>query len=238
MLFSIAGAVLISDPAKMMGSQGKRFSWLGYTLALLSGVSFGLMFICTRKSRSASTLLLTVSAMGQRGMVCWILAGTPAVNDNSYIKLVASPGQAVGYLLLLIAVTIIGNSLASVGAKRCPAAISATLMTSVSMGVGYGAQIAIFQEMPNMLTLIGALLMLLSVVTMAIARIPAPTADSRSVEVPDISPTPSDTRSARSLASFVASEYAERQQSEVMPAAPASELRPRPAVLGSAQAHA
>eukprot|EP00441_Pelagodinium_beii_P017937 CAMPEP_0197654748 /NCGR_PEP_ID=MMETSP1338-20131121/39033_1 /TAXON_ID=43686 ORGANISM="Pelagodinium beii, Strain RCC1491" /NCGR_SAMPLE_ID=MMETSP1338 /ASSEMBLY_ACC=CAM_ASM_000754 /LENGTH=317 /DNA_ID=CAMNT_0043230247 /DNA_START=219 /DNA_END=1172 /DNA_ORIENTATION=+ len=236
MLFSIAGAVLISDPAKM-GSQGHAFAWLGYSLALLSGVSFGLMFICTRKSRSASTMLLTVSAMSQRGMVCWILAGTPAVNDFSYAKVVLKPGRAVGFLGLLIAITFSGNALASVGAKRCPAAISATLMTAVSMGVGYGAQIVIIHQIPNTFTITGAMLMLLSVVTMATARLPAPSA-SVSVELSEVPQTPSSVRSALSLASFVASEYAERQQAEAMPAAPASELRPRPVTVGGAQAYA
>merc|ERR1712048_135438 len=181
-------------------------------------------------------MLMTVSAMSQRGIACWILAGTPAVNDHSYEQVVASPWQAVGYLVLLIAVTFAGNFFATVGAKRCPAAISATLMTAISMSVGYAAQIVIFKEMPNTFTLIGALLMLVSVVTMAIARLPAPTA-GESPNPPEVPQTPSSIRSATSLASFVASEYAERQAQD-MPAAPASELRSRAVTLGMAQTYA
>jgi len=224
MLLSITGAVFISDPTKM-NSGSKPFAWLGYTLALLCGASLGLMFICARKSKSASSWLMTVSAMGQRGLVFWIVAGTPAVDDFSYDKVVASPWLAVCYLLLLTFTTFTGNFLATVGAKRCPAAISATLMTAVSMGVGYGAQIAIFKQMPNSFTLVGALLMLLAVVTMAFARLP------KAQTEPSIAPS---VQSSRSLASFVASEYAVRQgsESEMVPAV-SSELRPRAVSLGS-----
>mmetsp|Transcript_18363 Transcript_18363/g.38214 ORF Transcript_18363/g.38214 Transcript_18363/m.38214 type:complete len:384 (+) Transcript_18363:23-1174(+) len=244
MLFSIAGAVLISDPAKM-GSQGKPFAWLGYFLALMSGISFGLMFICSRKSGSASSWLLSVSAMGQRGNICWILAGTPAVDDHSFNRVAADPWLALALVVLLIVVTFLGNFLSTVGAKRCPAAVSATWMTAVSMGVGYAAQTLIFKQVPTALTLAGAFMMFLAVVTMAIARLPPRqrTRETSSGPPPDLSSSAaaSPSSESRSLASFVASEYAERQPPEAveefMPEMHrASDLRPRPVSVGAAAA--
>lgn len=56
-VFSLTGAVLISDPAHAISSMGS--SLLGNLLALMAGVSLGCMFISSRKSGSASSMMLT-----------------------------------------------------------------------------------------------------------------------------------------------------------------------------------
>jgi len=190
-------------------------------LASLSGASFGIMFICALKAGKAPTLLLTVSAMTQRCLVLWVVALTGLVDDNSLQRIVAFPWQAVGVLVSLMLVTFLGNYSANAGAKKCPAAVGSTVKTGTSLCVGYAAQVVIFNEPPTLISLLGALMMFLAAVTMAIARLPRKT--SHEVDVianvmeagsPEaasgVSEMPDET-AAKSLAAFIASEYAERQ---------------------------
>lgn len=229
---SVIGAVLIAGPgeiASRVAAEGNQVIF-GYLFALLSGTAFGCMFICVRKTTTASPWLLTMSAMSQRGMICWIFAASGLVDDNALGKLSTAPRQTAGFLLLLVISTLVANYLASAGAKRSPAAISATVFTAVSMSVGYAAQVAIFRRPPSLLTIAGAVLMLVAVVMMAFARLPPrrwkaqPTAC-----LPSPSPVPP--QNPESLADFVASEYAEQMpplDEHEAPVAVTPSLRLRP----------
>lgn len=142
--------------------------------------------------------------MTQRGMILLALPLTGVVDDATMHKVSALPWQAAGILLLLMFVTFSGNFLTTAGAKRLPAAVSATLMTSVSMALGYVAQVIVFRQAPSSGALLGAFMMLLAAVTMAVARIPR-----RVVCIAQVGADPRD--ASGSLAAFVASEFAEQQ---------------------------
>eukprot|EP00928_Gymnodinium_smaydae_P034236 TRINITY_DN24313_c0_g1_i5.p1 TRINITY_DN24313_c0_g1~~TRINITY_DN24313_c0_g1_i5.p1 ORF type:complete len:218 (-),score=27.74 TRINITY_DN24313_c0_g1_i5:299-952(-) len=156
--------------------------------------------------------------MGQRGLICWLLAVLGVVDDNSFQPVVEAPWQAIQVFSALMLVTFSSNILANTGSRRCPAAVSATVMTAVSMSVGYLAQVAIFQKAPTKLALVGAFMMLLAVVSMAVVRLPPRRRETvsmlgqlRSVHPEPASPSITRESSRDTLASFIASEYAERQ---------------------------
>eukprot|EP00913_Durusdinium_trenchii_P023706 g22267.t1 len=241
-------------------------SLFGNALALLGGICLGGMFISSRKSGGASSIMLTTSAMtqrwihgGQSVIVCWTLSFIPVVPDGRFELLdprresaSSEPGPAGAArsaqappktLLLFMALMIaifLTNILGSVASKKCPAALSSTLMTGSMMASGYLLDILIFRTVPKTagldltdshyhmasplrtLTVIGAVLMFCAVVTMALTRLPA-----KALEATGSARTPSARSTRRagsdsSLASFAAVEFAERCPEEV-----ATELRPR-----------
>eukprot|EP00438_Fugacium_kawagutii_P026149 Skav211887 [mRNA] locus=scaffold2402:31384:42561:- [translate_table: standard] len=113
MIFSLSGAVLISDPAQAIATMGS--SIFGNLLALLAGISLGFMFISSRF---------------QRWIVCWSLAFIPAVPDGHFLLL--RPGERLrGHKAIFFT-----NIFASVASKKCPAALSSTVMTGSSMAFG------------------------------------------------------------------------------------------------------
>jgi len=236
---SVAGAVLISNPENLSGNS-RATVWIGYCLALLSGTSWALSFICSRKSLSATSTLITSIGMLQRGVVCWAVSLSP-LEVASISNVGQRPVLAASLLAWLFFVTAAGNYLATFGGKRCPAAVSATLMTATSMVVGYGAQVFIFDKPPTTLALIGASLMFFAVVAMTLARLPPRQRKSgEEIELEGSSASiPKDATSPReSLASFVAAEYAERMpppEEEVMPVLPQASLKPRPSKIGGNQ---
>lgn len=209
-VFSLTGAVLISDPAHAISSMGS--SLLGNLLALLAGVSLGCMFISSRKSGSASSMMLTTSAMLQRCIICWSLHFIPAVPDGRFELLGKSLPQSLLFFSCLAAAIFLTNILSSVASKKCPAALSSTMMNGSCMAFGYVMDILIFHKVPTKLTVIGAAMMLLAVMTMALTRLPRKsTRTENNLSTKEDTATPSSVASATSLASFVASEFAERQ---------------------------
>lgn len=227
-VFSLTGAVLISDPAQAISSMGS--SLLGNLLALLGGISLGCMFISSRKSGSASSMMLTTSAMLQRCIICWSLHFIPAVPDGRFELLGKSLWQSLLFFCCLAAAIFLTNILASVASKHCPAALSSTIMNGSCMAFGYIMDILVFHKVPTKLTVIGAAMMLLAVMTMALTRLPVRKSarTENHLSTKEDTATPSSVASATSLASFVASEFAERQ--EMIP----SEL-PGPSVSGPRQ---
>ena len=203
MVFSIIGAVLISDPEKAMATMGS--SVFGNFLALLAGISLGCMFISSRKSGGASSMMLTSSAMLQRWIVCWLLHFIPAVPDGQ-VQVVGEdlPKSLLLFVCLTVAI-FVTNIFASVASKKCPAALSSTVMNGSQMACGYFMDILVFHEAPTMLTITGAAMMFLAVIAMALTRLPARTED--------LSAEPTRMATTTSLASFAASEFAERQES-------------------------
>lgn len=217
---SLVGAVLISDPVEAIGSMGS--SLFGNALALLGGICLGGMFISSRKSGGASSIMLTTSAMTQRWIVCWTLSFIPVVPDGRFELLAQAPPKTLLLFMALMIAIFLTNILGSVASKKCPAALSSTLMTGSMMASGYLLDILIFRTVPKTLTVIGAVLMFCAVVTMALTRLPA-----KALEATGSARTPSARSTRRagsdsSLASFAAVEFAERCPEEV-----ATELRPR-----------
>ncbi|CAE7412501.1 NLRC5 [Symbiodinium pilosum] len=214
-LFSVAGAVLISDPVATVsaGASSGAAAYLGYALALLAGISLGFMFISTRKSASASSMLLTTSAMVQRWVICWILAFVPSVRDGHFQMLADSPALALLIFISLLFVLLVCNLLSSAGSKLCPAAISATVMTATNMSTGYLVDVLLFHKIPNLWTICGALMMLLAVVTVALARLPPRSVQTAQMPADQTTRSTHSRASQQSLVSFIASEFAERQVS-------------------------
>lgn len=166
---SVLGAVFISDPVEAVASMGS--SLLGNMLALCGGIAQGGIFICARKSGGASSMMLSTSAMTQRWIVFWILAF--AVPDGRFQSLTASPGNSALLFLGLTVIISAANLLTMVASKKCPAALSSTLMTGSQMTTGYLLDFAVFHSVPKVRTMLGATLMFFSVVTMALTRLPA-----------------------------------------------------------------
>ncbi|CAE7946169.1 NLRC5, partial [Symbiodinium sp. KB8] len=135
------------------------------------------------------------------------------VNNGGLQILADSTGLAILLFIALFIVLLVCNLTSSTGSQLSPAAISATVMTATNMSTGYTADILLFHKIPNLTTILGAAMMLLAVVTMAVARLPprssTPTAEE---SVPDQRSSSTTTvGSQESLVSFVASEFAEQQ---------------------------
>merc|ERR1712187_919785 len=109
---------------------------------------------------------MTVSAMSQRGSMCWALA-LLGMDSLKLAIVFTHPYQALAMLAFFVCSIFVGNIAATMGAMRCPAAVSATLMTASTMGAGYAAQVLVFDRPPTLPAGLGATMMLLSVVIMA-----------------------------------------------------------------------
>ena len=109
MFLAVGGAAMIWDPENIGTADSKL---LGNALALLSGILSGCMYVFSRSSSenlrsdwltsqgkcgNASSLMLTTMAMGQRWLVCWILAVIPAVPNGTVSTLLDVPGEAVSW---------------------------------------------------------------------------------------------------------------------------------------------
>ncbi|CAK9050249.1 unnamed protein product [Durusdinium trenchii] len=207
--FSLAGAILISDLDQVINLDSTAM--LGNALALSAGVCLGCMFISSRKSGSASSTMLTASAMVQRWVVCWALAILPVVPDGHFELLWSSPEKTLVFLASCIFLLFVSNLAQSMAAKLCPAALSSTLITGTQMASGFLLDVFVFHKVPKALTLLGASLMFFAVITMALTRLPrrARVADPPQQVPPAEAEATVDT--PKSLASFAASEYAERE---------------------------
>jgi len=78
-----------------------------------------------------------------------------------------SASQTVGLMVLLGVAALLGCYLASVDAKTCHTAVSATVMLATSLGLGYLAQILMFDATPSSMMISGGFTLLLAVAVMA-----------------------------------------------------------------------
>lgn len=172
LIFSLAGAVLVSKPEAIFGTTNAvgNPAWFGHALALGSGLSSGGLFIASRKSQGISPLVMTFSVLFQEGLSCWFISWIGLVEDGPFEQLLMNPLVGVAWfwgLLMLMATCVCAISL---GSQMCPAVASSTIFTSVSMSLGYVAQSVIHHQQPEVLTGAGALLMLMAVALIAAAR--------------------------------------------------------------------
>eukprot|EP00931_Biecheleriopsis_adriatica_P119674 TRINITY_DN94894_c0_g1_i1.p1 TRINITY_DN94894_c0_g1~~TRINITY_DN94894_c0_g1_i1.p1 ORF type:complete len:375 (+),score=80.47 TRINITY_DN94894_c0_g1_i1:86-1126(+) len=224
---SVIGAFMVSKPEELLGLKPTDgMPWLGYGFALLSGFCYGGIFIASRKSQDVSVYVMTFSVIVQEATAFWILSLTGLVKDAPLQLIFEAPLRTLALtagLFVMIVVLVLSLTL---GSQKCPAAVSSTIMTSVQMSLGYALQTLTHHEPPQLLTLLGAGLMLLAVSLMAFARWTA-----KSPASPEEVQSPASTSSMKSdvsLASFIASEFSGLSQ----------ELRQRPAavVVGRAMA--
>mmetsp|Transcript_78739 Transcript_78739/g.198708 ORF Transcript_78739/g.198708 Transcript_78739/m.198708 type:complete len:407 (-) Transcript_78739:81-1301(-) len=171
---SFTGAVLVTQPQVMLGLApappgGKP--WLGYALALAAGTTSGSTFIAARRSQGINPSVLTASVMLHEGLVSFLLPAAGVVDEaplHDVVLTSAGLTAAVGTCLLVLAVLAAGAL--SAGAQMCPAAAASTIYTSVNMALSFTAQVVLHSEVPEVLSVAGAGLLLLGVVLMAAAR--------------------------------------------------------------------
>jgi len=175
---SIAGAVLISRPEFLFGASADRSdsSWVGCVLALASGFLLSGVFICARKSTSIPVTALS-SCTALVGSAMFFVLPLLGVSDESFEDLLASPGQVLSFIGVLFLAIVSGIGLDTAGSVMCPAAVSASIRTASAMGFGYAAEVLLFHTPLQPLTIVGAALMLVAVVTMATTRVIPQAAD-------------------------------------------------------------
>jgi len=189
---TVVGAIMISQPDFIFGSgkhEGVNSSDLaqGYIFAILGGAAQAGIAICSRKTGPMSVMWPTISTMVQSAICFVVLSWTPLLEDYTIAPALDDPLQALGWFALLLfqCTTAIGTS--SCGAQWCPAAVSTTVNTAARMVWGYLAQVIIFGTSIELVTTLGALLMLAGVVIMACSRTPpksdAPTKQGSSQEL-------------------------------------------------------
>jgi len=225
LMCSIIGAVFISKPSFLFGTDGRDSPWIGYLLALSSGFLQASEFICARKSADVSvnllSLFMSVSSLPVFLLLGWLREGTPSAVANA----MSSMAVTLSFIAVSCALGFGAILAGTVGSVLCPAAISATMFTCSSMVLGYAAQTVLFGQAPSLLTIVGAVMMLFAVGIMAATRVPKPGVDadlSLDRTVPEASASEghgdntgtrasshvSEEDDAESLVSFVAAEFA------------------------------
>lgn len=233
----LLGGLLISKPKFLFGASAGESSWLGCGLAVAGGFAAAGIAISSRKSGTVSVWWLTLCTLFLSGNAFVILPWMGAVEDFSLEPFKHSTWNVMLWVMLLLGIMLLAILSSSAGNQWCPAAVSATIGTAARMVWGYLAELLVFGNTPEPLTLTGATLMLLSVLVMTLARKPAPqgqAASSPSAASQDCAPTGlPDTQDDddESLGSFMASEFAVKEAHEARLRRPAREELP-PGVFG------
>uniref|UniRef100_A0A7S2KKM9 EamA domain-containing protein n=1 Tax=Zooxanthella nutricula TaxID=1333877 RepID=A0A7S2KKM9_9DINO len=160
--------VLVASAADEPSNGGVPF--LGYGLGLLSGAVHGTLFIASRKSHDVHPLVLTASACVQEGLAIALVPAFGLAQEAPRAVLWGRPFASLGLFFLYMFILFSSAAFVSVGAQLSPAAVGSTTVTSVYMSSSYICQVVFFEDMPGMGTMVGAALMLLAVVTMALAQ--------------------------------------------------------------------
>lgn len=172
LIASLVGAIFITRPESLTGAPrlDSYPIWLGYSLALAAGITSGGLFIASRKSQGISPLVMCLSVSLQEGVCLCIVASKGLVEDGPLDVLTTNPVKCMVWLVALLAVFLFAIVTMSVGSQICPAAASSTIYTSVSMSLGYVAQTYIHNLKPELFQIVGAVMMFLAVVFIAIDR--------------------------------------------------------------------
>lgn len=203
---------MISQPSFLLGaSNGTGGAWIGYVLALLSGLLDAFSFICSRKSADVPPLFIMLGTQVVSAAVLIGMGSIPSIfEDYSLAVLVTSPWKAVFVTVVGCALAILCTAACVIGSVLCPAAVSTTVYTSANMTSGYVAQLLLSNATPSPLTLSGSSLMLLAVIIMVFFRTPAEsvgnTLDDRVPASDNLAKEDDD--DDESIASFIASEFA------------------------------
>jgi drug/metabolite transporter (DMT)-like permease len=170
--FSLAGAILISQPVFLFGKpHDNGTAGIGHALAVVSGIFQACKAIAARKAASVSVEWHVLNSITAWTVTFIILPLTKVIRDNPIAARSNSPVQAIGIFCLLITDIIVYSLMACAGVKWCPAATSTTFSIASMMICGYLVQIILYDMAPQLLTVIGAILMLCSVLTMMCSRV-------------------------------------------------------------------
>uniref|UniRef100_A0A7S4QCX4 EamA domain-containing protein n=2 Tax=Alexandrium monilatum TaxID=311494 RepID=A0A7S4QCX4_9DINO len=222
---SVVGAALVAQPEFLFGSKGGASStWLGYVMALVGGFLQACIFICARKSAEVSGAVAS-SVEAYMGVVMFlIMPFISPIEGASMSRIADNPLLATGYVALSFCLTYVGIGAGCLGSMWCPAAVGATVMTAATMVTGYVAQTILFGETPQLLTMLGAGLMLAAVVLMALTRTEVPeklVSEDASADNPENAANNQENEAqevcsnasskSTSLLSFAAAEYSQVQ---------------------------
>lgn len=208
-LFSIGGALLISRPRAIFGSEGGAEGgsadvvWVGYILALMSGFCDACIYVSSRKAGHVSQLFIIMSILLQFGLANFV--SCLAFDAWDFRPWTDNSAEAVGWFAALFASGAFTAVLFTAAAQMCPAAVSATVDTATRMVSGYCLQALLFGAAINTLTICGSLLMFSGVVLVAVFGSPA--AESPAPSDPEGPPSDYGPLTTASLASFAASEF-------------------------------
>eukprot|EP00927_Polykrikos_kofoidii_P061868 TRINITY_DN56691_c0_g1_i1.p1 TRINITY_DN56691_c0_g1~~TRINITY_DN56691_c0_g1_i1.p1 ORF type:complete len:435 (-),score=84.98 TRINITY_DN56691_c0_g1_i1:87-1310(-) len=213
--------------------------YFGYVAAVAAGLSSASIAISARKAGDVSMWILTLSPTVLGAIFFFLLPFTPLIDEDLSLDFYKTkPLPVAGSVLVMLVCNTLAMTTSSIGNSWCPAAISSTTGTAARMVWGYAAQILLLHEQPRLVTLSGAACMFVGVVVMATVRTPdkrvidgssvavrdevtsgVTEANEAADEIGDIVKAASGNTSViagsnsdevESLASFIASEFAER----------------------------
>jgi drug/metabolite transporter (DMT)-like permease len=177
LVLSTIGAVLVARPSFLFPAQETAsLPWWGYVLSLLSGLFDAGSFVCSRKSVGLSEDpgieigFVCFAAQLICSLILYALGSTSLVQDHSFWIVIQSPWEALAYLGSLLSLAWMYTLFMVAGSCLCSAAVSTTVYTSSTVGSGYAAQMLLFDEVPEPLTVGGAGLLLAAVIIMVCTR--------------------------------------------------------------------
>lgn len=167
----ILGAVLISKPKFVFGGIGSGAdAWYGYSLALAGGCGHAGIALCSRMVKHLSPWWPTCAATFLIGTSSIVLPAIGVINDFDMLPIFLFPFKSSAWFLVLFlcgTCTMASNSAAG---QWCAPAVSATIGTASRIFWGYLGEVVFFGTIPDLLTIVGVLLMFASVVAMVFAK--------------------------------------------------------------------
>lgn len=147
---------------------------IGFGLAILCAFAQASSLICARKSigicpagfSCIDALLISMSVV--------VLVETGCVQDFTLDPLEESPQQVLAWYGLIIASTLSSTVSVGLGAVLCPAAISATVSTGATIVSSYIVDILLFGAIQEPWPVVGAALIMASLLLMATTRVTVP----------------------------------------------------------------
>jgi len=159
-LFSVLGTVFIYQP-DFMGSE-KNISVMGFALGLTLSLISAIGYVVVRYLKEAHTCQL---------IVCWTLLGTISFPVVGYFMndWFLPPQESIPWFVGMILAGILGQVLVNYACRLAPAGSAAVVRTSdILWAYLFGL---FFGEVPNTLTIIGAVLVSLSILGIAANQI-------------------------------------------------------------------
>jgi len=187
-MFVVGGALLISKPSAMFGQSSSAVPVVGYLLPVVAGFFDAMILICSRKSANASPWFHSLSTQVQQAVIFLILTQAPFLERSNFRILQSRPAEALGWIMAILLIDSLNIILYCTAAQWCPAGLSATVNNTANMVVGYMVQVLFFAAPLEPLSMIGAVLMLLSVVGMGLAREAAPASPAMDVSADALPP--------------------------------------------------
>eukprot|EP00929_Paragymnodinium_shiwhaense_P088236 TRINITY_DN4851_c0_g1_i3.p1 TRINITY_DN4851_c0_g1~~TRINITY_DN4851_c0_g1_i3.p1 ORF type:complete len:401 (-),score=48.26 TRINITY_DN4851_c0_g1_i3:160-1362(-) len=210
LLCCMTGSVLISKPEFLFGSGSSAAPTVAYVMAVVSGLSAAVISISARKAGNTSAWILNTCATFTGAAAFLAMPLTCMVEEPDLSKFQSRFDVGCLCIATKVVMLIFGIGTTTLGAMWCPAAVSATVLVSARLTLGYLTDVLIFGVTVDSLSFCGAVLMLGAVLAMTCARKPAREAAESPPESPEAGRAAelADEDETDSLASFIATEFA------------------------------